>query len=85
MMRKNQVCIADDPKAHTTKFVDTEKLVIGYDENKNEIYLGEILANLTQRLEVCEKDNKVLKKTNADLIKTVALLNNKQKRKGILK
>lgn len=71
-MKKNQVCIADDPRTHTTKFVDTKDLFI---DDKHT--LGEVIGTLVQEVEKLKAENEHLKKATRDTVKVVALVNNK--------
>lgn len=73
-MRKNQVCVADDPKAHTTKFVNVKDLIL--DEEKG-LTLGQFLTSQTNKIEELEKENKVLKDSLKKQIAITAMLNTK--------
>ena len=57
-MIENQVCVADNPKTHTTKFKWLKDLPLS--EN-DKITLGQFLENQEIRITVLENENKKLK------------------------
>ena len=73
-MRKNQVCVADDPKVHTTKFVNVKDLIL---DEETGLTLGQFLTSQTERTDKLEKENQVLKETLKKQIAITAMLNTK--------
>lgn len=73
-MKENQVCIVNDPKTHTTKFVYTKDLII---DVKTNLTLGEYLELQEKKITNLEAENKKLKEAVKDTISVAALINSK--------
>lgn len=73
-MKENQVCIVNDPKTHTTKFVYAKDLII---DTKTNLTLGEYLESQDKKIESLEAENKKLKQAINDTVGVAALLNSK--------
>lgn len=76
-MKKNQVSVADNPQAHTVKFVDAKDLIIGTNEKGQPIKLGCFLNAMNKRINDLEAENKTLKKALGKTLEVSALINNK--------
>lgn len=73
-MKENQVCIVNDPKTHTTKFVYAKDLII---DVKTNLTLGEYLESQEKKITNLEAENKKLKEAVKDTISVAALINSK--------
>lgn len=73
-MKENQVCIAENPKTHTTKFVYAKDLYLDADSKAT---LGQVITDLYAYNEQLKEENKTLKDAIKKIVASVSVLNNK--------
>ena len=73
-MKKNQVCIADEPRTHTTKFVYAKDLYLDADSKTT---LGQVITDLYAYNEQLKKENETLKEAIKKIVASISVINNK--------